>query len=124
MAEKSQDRAAADTATANTDPKVETDVKTADLGVSTPQAMHVLAENLPEKDPVQKAHKEALLADSPQAEAKAQVKIVDESPNADATPSGAALKKVAGVSNDTERGERYAREKTAVRWGYVPVDES
>jgi hypothetical protein len=124
MADSSKDRAAADTPTADSPPKVETDVKTADLGVSTPQAMQVLAEDLPEKDAVQKAHKEALLADSPQAEVKAQVKIVDESPNAAETPSGAALKKVAGVGNDTERGERYAREKTAVRWGYVPVDES
>ena len=100
---------------------VRSDDKTANLGVPTPRSMRALAEDLPERDKVQKAHKDAMLADSAQAEAKAKATIVDESPNADATPSGAALKKVAGVSNDTERGEKYLREKTAHRWGYVPV---
>jgi hypothetical protein len=57
-----------------------------------------------------------------QVEAKAKATIVDESPNADQTPSGVALKKVQGISNDTERGEAYARERAAVRHGWVPVD--
>lgn len=102
-------------------PVVKTDMKTANLGVPTPESMRVLAEDLPVKDEVQKAYKDAMLADTAQAEAKAKVIAVDASPNADETPSGAALKKVAGISNDTERGEKYLREKTAMRWGYVPV---
>jgi hypothetical protein len=94
----------------------------ADVGVPNPDAMRELAKDLPENDAVQKAHKEAMLADSAQQEAKAKAKIVDASPNASETPSGAALKAVTGVSNDTERGEKYLREKTARRWGTVPVD--
>lgn len=109
--------------TADNTPPVEenTDTKTANLGVPTPQSMRVLAEDLPAKDKVQKAYKDAMLADTTQAEAKAKVVVVDESPDADETPSGAALKKVAGISNDTERGEKYLLEKTAKRWGHVPV---
>lgn len=106
------------------DMEVTTDDKTADVGTPNPPAMRTLAEDLPEKDPVQTATKNAMLADSAQQEAKEKAKVVDESPNADETPSGIALKKSAGVANDTERGEKYLREKTAVRWGYVPVDES
>jgi len=101
--------------------EITTGDKTANLGVPTPQSMRVLAEDLPEKDEVQKAYKDAMLADTAQAEAKAKVVVVNASPNADETPSGAALKKVAGVSNDTERGEKYLRAKTAQRWGHVPV---
>lgn len=88
----------------------------------TPSAMQVLAEDLPENDEVQKAVKAGMLADSSQEEAKQKVKVVDASPNAHETPSGAALKKVAGISDDEKRGEEYLREKTARRWGYVPVD--
>ena len=98
-----------------------TDTKTANLGVPGPRSMRVLAEDLPTKDKVQKAYKDAMTADSAQAETKAKVVAVEESPDADDTPSGHALKKVAGVGNDTERGEKYLREKTAKRWGYVPV---
>lgn len=115
--------AAADTPTADAEPVVESNVKTADVGTPNPPAMRTLAEDLPEKDAVQKATKAAMLADSAQEEAKEKAKVVDASPNAAETPSGAALKKVTSVSNDTERGERYAREKTAVRWGYVPVED-
>lgn len=104
--------------------KVESDVKTADLGTPTPQSLRTLAEKLPDNDEVKKAYKDAMLADTSQQEAKAKVKAVDASPNAAETPSGAALKKSASVSNDTERGERYLREKTAKRWGYTHVDES
>ena len=92
------------------------------VGVPTPRSLRTLAEDLPEKDTVQKAYKDAMLADTAQQETQAKVKAVDASPNADETPSGMALKKVAGVSNDTERGEKYLREKTAARWGSGPVD--
>lgn len=102
--------------------EVKTDDKTANLPPSTPASLRRLAEDLPENDAVQKAYKEAMTAEDSAKEAKAKAKAVSESPNASDTPSGAALKKVAGVSNDTERGEKYLREKTAHRWGYVPVD--
>lgn len=95
----------------------------ADLGPPTPEPLRDLAEDLPEKDDVQKATKAAMLADSGDKEAKEKVKVVKASPNAEETPSGAALMKTAGISNDQKRGEAYAREKTARRWGYVPVDE-
>jgi hypothetical protein len=101
--------------------EIKTDTKLASVGVPTPPTLRELAKDLPEKDKVQRAYKDAMLADTAQAEAKAKVIVVDESPDADQTPSGIALKKVAGVSNDTERGEKYAIEKTAVRWGHVPV---
>lgn len=103
--------------------EVRTDDKTANLPPSTPASLRRLAEDLPDNDPVQKAYKEAMTAEDPAKEAKAKAKAVTESPNAADTPSGGALKKTAGVSNDTERGEKYLREKTARRWGYVPVDE-
>jgi type VI protein secretion system component VasK len=96
--------------------------KIADVGVPTPEPLRQLAEDLPENDPVQVAYKDAMLADSAQDEAKAKAKAVDESPNASETPSGAALKAVGDVKNDAERGEKYLREKTARRWGTVPVD--
>lgn len=96
--------------------------KIADVGTPTPDALRELAKDLPENDPVQVAYKDAMLADTAQQEAKAKAKAVDESPNASETPSGGALKAVTGISNDAERGEAYLREKTARRWGYVPVD--
>jgi len=103
-------------------PAAKNDDKTADLPPSNPASMRKLAEDLPEKDAVQKAYKEAMTATDGQTEAKAKVKAVDESPNADETPSGAALKKVAGISDDTERGEAYQRERAARRHGWTPVD--
>jgi hypothetical protein len=105
-------------------PEVKTDDRTANLPPSTPASLRRLAEDLPENDAVQKAYKEAMTAEDPQKEAKAKAKVVDESPDASETPSGAALKKVVGVSNDTERGEKYLEHKTAKRWGYRYVDES
>jgi hypothetical protein len=102
-------------------PRTPTAAQIADVGVPTPQSLRDLAEDLPENDAVQKAYKDAMLADSAQDEAKAKAKAVDESPSAADTPSGGALKAVTGVSNDAERGEKYLREKTARRWGYVPV---
>lgn len=98
--------------------------KIADVGKPTPESLRDLAKDLPENDPVQKAYKAAMLADSAQQEAREKVKIVDASPNAGDTPSGHAIKKAAGVSNDAERGEKYLQEKTARRWGHIPVDES
>jgi hypothetical protein len=103
--------------------KVKTDDRVANLGSPTPASMQALAEDLPENDEVQKAYKASLTTDSAQQEAKEKVKVVKASPDAEETPSGYALVKSAGESNDTERGEKYAREKTARRWGHVPVDE-
>lgn len=99
-------------------------VQIADVGVPNPGPIRDLAEDLPEKDNVQKAYKSAMLADTAQEEAKHKAKAVAASPDADETPSGSALQKVTGIANDTERGEKYLRHKTARRWGYVPVDES
>src|SRR5688500_319820 len=87
-----------------------------DAGAGVPEGYIEAAEALPERDPVQKAHKEQYLADDAQAEAKAKVKSVDESPDAADTPSGFALKKTAGISDDVERGNEYARVKSSVRW--------
>jgi hypothetical protein len=113
MAAKNEDPAAA----------VErTDTKSANLGNPNTGVRRDLAEDLPEKDEVQVAYKTAMTADSMQAEVKAKVDAVDASPNAADTPSGYALKKTAGIANDTERGEEYARVKAARRWGAVTPD--
>jgi hypothetical protein len=96
----------------------------ADLGPELPAPMRELAEKLPEKDDVQKAYKAQMLAEDMHVAAKQKVKIVDASPDADDTPSGYALKKVAGIAHDGDRGEAYAREKSAKRWGYVPAAEA
>lgn len=101
------------------EPDVKTDVKSATLPPSTPAELRRLAEDLPEKDAVQKAYKQAMTATDHQTEARAKVKVVDESPDAGETPSGAALKKVAGISNDTERGEEYSRIKSGLRSGAI-----
>jgi hypothetical protein len=86
-------------------------------------AMREAAEKLPEKDDVQKAIKAAMLADDAQTEATEKAKVVDASPDSDETPSGIALKAVAGISDDVNRGEEYSRIKSAVRHGYVPADD-
>jgi hypothetical protein len=101
---------------------VSVDTEVADLGPAHGPAMRELAEDLPEKDEVQAAYKAQFLADDKGTEAKEKVKVVKASPDAEDTPSGAALIKAAGESNDTKRGEKYLREKTAKRWGYVPVE--
>lgn len=98
------------------------DVGASDLGVPTPEPLRQLAEDLPEKDEVQKAVKEGMLADTSQQEAKAKAKVVDASPDAAETPSGHALKQVAGIADDTKRGEEYLRHKSQARHGYVPPD--
>jgi hypothetical protein len=103
---------------ANLDADIQTDVKTPDLGPANSAEMRRLAEDLPEKDAVQKAYKQALTTGDQQTEAKAYLKAAEESPNAMDTPSGYALSKAAGVANDTERGEKYLEAKSAKRWGY------
>lgn len=103
------------------------DVGAADVSkvVGPPHSAHMreLAEDLPEKDEVQVAYKDALTADNAKAEAKAKAKAVEASPNADQTPSGAALLATAGISNDTERGEAYNAHKAALRHGYAPPEK-
>lgn len=90
-----------------------------DAGAGAPAGYEEAAEALPEKDDVQKATKEAMLADTGQEEAEAKAKVVDASPNAAETPSGVALKETAGISDNVERGNEYARIKSAARWGYI-----
>jgi hypothetical protein len=87
----------------------------------TPEHMRKLAEDLPEKDEVQKATKAAMLAETPAEEVKHKLKVVEASPNAEDTPSGYALKAVASIADDEERGEKYTAHKSARRWGYAPV---
>ena len=104
--------------------KTKSDDKSAKLPPSTPEALRALAEEqLSERDDVEKAYKKAMTADSNSAEAKAKVGAVEASRDAPDTPSGGALIAAAGESNDTKRGEKYAAEKTARRWGYRHVDE-
>ena len=90
-----------------------------DEGAGVPAAYEEAAEDLPEKDEVQKEVKAAMLAETGQEEAQHKANVVDASPNAADTPSGAALKATAGIEDNVERGEEYARVKSAVRWGYV-----
>lgn len=92
----------------------------ADVGRPYPDPVRDLAADHPEGDPVLKAYKDGFLADSTQQEARAKARVVDESPRAHQTPSGTAVKQVAGIGNDAERGEAYARERGKVRWGYQP----
>jgi hypothetical protein len=106
----------------NVQPEVNTDDKSANLGPANPAEVRRLAEALPEKDAVQKAYKDALTTEDPQAEARAYLKVAEESPDAMGTPSGYALKASAGESNDTARGEKYERAKQEKRWGWAPVD--
>ncbi len=92
-----------------------------DAGAGAPEAMRDAAEDLPERDDVQKAVKAAMLATDAQTEAKEKAKVVENSTTgAEETPSGFALQAVAGIADDVKRGEEYARIKSAVRHGYVP----
>ena len=98
--------------------------QSADLGSPNSEEMRERAEELlPDRTDVEKAYKEQLTTDDAQKEAKASLKISELSLDSPETPSGYGLKKAAGESNDTKRGEKYARAKTARRWGYVPADE-
>ncbi len=93
-----------------------------DDGAGAPPGQMKAAEALPEKDDVQKGVKEAMLADTGQEEAEAKADVVAASPDAADTPSGGALEAVKGISDNVERGEAYAREKSMRRWGYVTPD--
>jgi len=92
-----------------------------DAGAGVPESYVEAAEALPEHDDVEKAVKAAMLAETGQEEAQEKAKVVDASPNSIDTPSGYALKETAGISDNIERGEEYARIKSAKRWGYVPA---
>jgi hypothetical protein len=98
--------------------------KVIDAGAGAPDALRQAAEDLPERNEVQKAIKEGMLATDAQTEAKAKAKVVDLSPDSADTPSGYALKETAGIADDIERGEEYARIKAAKRQGYVPSTEA
>lgn len=93
-----------------------------DAGAGVPPSMEAAAEALPEGDEVEKATKEGMLAETGQDETQAKVKAVEASPDASETPSGHALKETAGISDNVERGEAYARAKAQKRWGYVTPD--
>lgn len=101
----------------------ESEIAKATFGEPNPAEMRRLAEDLPEKDKVQVAHKKAILANTPQEEAKQHAQIVKLSPDSPETPSGGALLATAGIANDVERGEAYAREKAARRHGYAEDSE-
>lgn len=90
-----------------------------DAGAGAPPSMQEAAENLRESDKVLKAHKRSLLAETAQEEAQAKKTVVEESPDSPDTPSGAAIRKTAGISDNVERGEEYTRLKMAVRTGTV-----
>jgi hypothetical protein len=94
-----------------------------EAAAGAPDGMRDAAEALPERDDVQTAIKEGLTADDTGTEAEAKARVVELSPDSPDTPSGYALQKTAGIGDPVERGEAYAREKTAKRWGYVPVEE-
>ena len=115
-------KAVADAAAAATEPEEvdEKEVgKTQDGGNMLSAEMVGLAKKLPEKDDVQKAIKAAMLAKNPQEEVKNKVKVVKASPDAEETPSGAALVAVEGISDDDERRRAYRAVKTAVRSGVL-----
>jgi translation elongation factor EF-G len=78
-----------------------------------------LAKKLPEKDPVQKAIKEGMLAKNPHAEHKAKVKVVKASPDSEDTPSGAALVASEDIADDDKRAAAYTAVKTAMRHGVL-----
>jgi hypothetical protein len=90
-------------------------------GPTTPEPLRALARKLPEKDKVQKATKAAMLAESPKEEAQQKAIVVQESPNADETPSGKALLAVADIDDPLEQGEKYEQIKSAVRHGTANV---
>jgi hypothetical protein len=95
----------------------------ADAGAGAPPEQRDAAEDLPERNEVQKAIKAGMLADDAQTEAKEKAKVVKLSPDSPETPSGGALLATAGISDDIKRGEEYSRIKSAIRHGYVPATE-
>ncbi len=95
-----------------------------DAGAGVPPQMKEAAEALPERDDVEVGVKKSMLAEDAQSEAKAKLDVVKASRDAPDTPSGFALGKTANIADNVERGEAYAREKSAKRHGYVPAEES
>jgi hypothetical protein len=93
-----------------------------EAGAGAPDGLREAAEALPEGDDVETAVKEGMTADSTGEEAKAKAEVVELSPDSADTPSGYALKETAGIGDPVERGEEYARAKTAKRWGTVPAE--
>lgn len=88
-----------------------------DAGAGAPKSWDKAVDDLPEKDEVQKAYKDQLSAKDHKAEVAAKVAIVNASPDADDTPSGAALLAVAGESDPIKQGDEYQRRKAAARMG-------
>jgi hypothetical protein len=89
----------------------------ADAAAGMPATLEEAVEALPEKDKVQKAYKDQMQADSAAEEVAAKKVIVQESPDAAETPSGAALLAVAGEGDPIKQGEKYERVKRVVRLG-------
>lgn len=79
------------------------------------------ARKLPEKDEVQKAIKAGMLAKNPKEEHKAKVRVVKASPDAEETPSGAALVATEDIADDDERAAAYRAVKSAMRHGTIVV---
>lgn len=93
-----------------------------DLGEPGPASFTELAEvRDPGDDEGLEAHRDKLTAKTGKAEAQAKADLVDQSPRAGETPSGAAVKAAAGIKNDVERGEAYAQAKAIARHGVLPV---
>jgi hypothetical protein len=93
-----------------------------DSGAGAPAGLREAAEALPERDPVGKHIKAAMLAEDAQTEAKEKAEVVKLSADSPETPSGAALLKAAGIADDAKRADKYARVKAAVRAGLDPED--
>jgi hypothetical protein len=88
-----------------------------DAGAGAPASVEDAAADLPTKDKVQQAYHQQLNADSVAEEVAAKKTIVEESPDADETPSGAALLEVAAESDPVKQGEEYTKAKMRVRTG-------
>jgi hypothetical protein len=93
-----------------------------DAGAGAPAGLREAAEALPERDPVGKHIKAAMLATDAQTEAKEKAEVVKLSTNSPETPSGAALLAAAGIADDAKRADKYSRVKAAVRAGLDPED--
>lgn len=94
-----------------------------DAGAGAPPSMREAAEALPEGDEVEKATKDAMLADTVGEEVSSKVEVVEASPDAAETPSGGALKAVEGISDPIEQAEAYKREKSLRRFGHAPIED-
>lgn len=111
----------------SSEPKAPTAKQTADVGVPNPEDFRGKADDVVNaNDPEGEAYRDQITAKSAQDEAKAKAKRVesDASPDAQDTPSGAALSAVAGISDDAKRGEAYARAHDAVRRGTVAPEDA